>query len=208
MLRYFAFAIALLSSVPISATELCHYRSYQRNTVTRKAVNHQLVEKPRSQLTNDERDSNSGCSVCEEDQTEIRLPNLKPFKVCKQLAVKIETLLRQLQQQNAVVLDVVAYRVGKTRGDIDQNGNRTQFSNHSFGTAFDINTDQNGLYENCLQFGPQCRLIKGGAWRVGQFGSLTADSVIVQTLKANGFKWGGEIGGQQKDFMHFSLTGY
>ncbi len=23
-----------------------------------------------------------------------------------------------------------------------------------------------------------------------------------------GFKWGGEIAGKQKDFMHFSLTGY
>jgi hypothetical protein len=72
----------------------------------------------------------------------------------------------------------------------------------------DINTNQNGLYENCVSFNSSCRLIKGGAWNPNQQLSLTSDSIIVQEFKRNGFKWGGEIAGQQKDFMHFSPTGY
>ncbi|MDQ7050893.1 MAG: hypothetical protein Q9M92_15725 [Enterobacterales bacterium] len=49
---------------------------------------------------------------------------------------------------------------------------------------------------------------KGGAWNPSQEGSLTRDHPIVLELKKAGFKWGGEIQGKQKDFMHFSPTGY
>ena len=95
-----------------------------------------------------------------------------------------------------------------TRGKVDAESNRTQFSNHSFGIALDINDEQNGLYGQCFSFGPQCKLRKGGPWRPDQFASLVEDGDIVQSMKALGFKWGGEIQGRQKDFMHFSPTGY
>jgi hypothetical protein len=186
----------------------CHYQTYQWNTQSRQAVNHRAVSRPRSQLTAQEVDAATGCTVCDEDQVEIRFATLKPFKVCRQLAAKIEAALQQIRQQDGKIIDVVAYRVGMTRGDIDHAGNRTQFSNHSYGTALDINTGQNGLYDNCLQFNTNCRLIKGGPWHPEQAGSLTTDSIIVRAFKTQGFKWGGEIAGQQKDFMHFSLTGY
>src|SRR5262245_47556738 len=120
------------------AEETCHYTSYQWNTVARKAINHRSVIKSRSELLDTEIDLQSGCSVCEEDQIEIRLPQLNPFKVCRKLAAKIVATLQTLQQRKAPLFDVVAYRVGMTRGAIDKEGNRTQFSNHSFGTALDI----------------------------------------------------------------------
>lgn len=116
--------------------------------------------------------------------------------------------LSELLQSGEKIYEVVGYRVGMTRGNVDQDGNRTVFSNHSFGTALDINPGQNGLYENCVQFGPNCRLIRGGAWKQGREGTLTVDSATVQGMQRLGLRWGGEIKGRQKDFMHFSITGY
>jgi hypothetical protein len=191
-----------------AAEDRCHYSTYKWNTLQRKAVDHRAVDKLRSELAPIEIDGKTGCTVCEEDQIEINLPPLRPFKACKLMQQKIIRIISTLQQQKAALLDVVAYRVGMTRGNVDNVGNRTQFSNHSYGSALDINTEQNGLYENCFSMGPQCRLIKGGIWRAEQYGSLTAESAIVFLFKQNGFKWGGEIAGQQKDFMHFSPTGY
>ncbi len=84
-----------------------------------------------------------------------------------------------------------------------------EFSNHSYGIAIDINTDHNGLYGNCVEFGPQCQLIRGSLWRPGVDPySLQLNGLVVKKLKEIGFKWGGEIKGKQKDFMHFSLSGY
>jgi hypothetical protein len=108
----------------------------------------------------------------------------------------------------APIQEVVGYHVGRTRGDPDQAGRRTGFSNHAYGIALDINPARNGLYDRCEVFGTGCRLIRGGAWRPDDPGALTADGPIVRRLAAAGFKWGGEIAGRQKDFMHFSPTGY
>ena len=77
-----------------------------------------------------------------------------------------------------------------------------------YGAAVDINRSKNGLYDKCLKFGPGCRLIQGGSWKQGEKGALTKESAIVREMKAAGFKWGGEIEGNQKDFMHFSRSGY
>lgn len=206
-----SFAMALLLTLGCSAAianDQCSYSSYRWNVTTRQAVDHQRIEKLRSALSRAEYDAATGCSVCEQDQTELRLPGLRPFKVCKQLASRYRHLLLSLQKAGAPVRDVVGYRVGMTRGPTDAAGNRTGFSNHAFGIALDINTDHNGLYDRCEHFGPHCRLLKGGPWNPGHPASLTADSLIVQTFKQNGFRWGGEIAGQQKDFMHFSPSGY
>ena len=198
----------LAASTVVIANDTCTYSNYKWNVHKRQAVSHQRVEKLRSELSAAERDATTGCTVCEEDQVELSLVGLRPFKVCKHLATRFRAALHELQAQQAPVFDVVGYRVGMTRGDIDSDGNRTGFSNHSFGIALDINTEQNGLYDNCYQFGPHCRLIKGGRWDPKQPSSLTADSVIVQTFKRHGFLWGGEIAGKQKDFMHISPSGY
>ncbi|MGD8927283.1 MAG: M15 family metallopeptidase [Thioalkalispiraceae bacterium] len=175
----------------------------------KKAVAYRTISKDYQALTRKERDLATGCSVCQQDQVVIQLPNIRPFKFCKHLAKDLTTTLQQLLAQGAAINELIGYRVGMTRGRIDQQGNRTGFSNHSFGTAIDINPQQNGLYANCFQFGPQCKKLRGGDWRPGidPF-SLKHEGLIVKTLKRLGLKWGGEIQGRQKDFMHFSMTGY
>ncbi len=190
------------------ASQSCHYSTYKWNVNLRKAVEIKKVNKLRSELSTAEIDMVSGCSLCEEDQEIIRLPGLNEFKVCKKVAPKIKSVLIQLIEQGQPIHNVVGYRVGMTRGNVDAQGNRTQFSNHSFGVAIDINTDQNGLYDNCMQWSSKCRLIKGGPWDPANPASWTSDSITVRLFKQQGFLWGGEIKGQQKDFMHFSPTGY
>jgi len=159
-------------------------------------------------VTSEERDPASGCTVCSEDQVRISIPALRPFSLCYKVAPKVRAVLEQAVRGNEPVHAVEGYRVVKSRGPLDGYGNRTQFSNHSFGTAIDINPEQNGLYDNCTRFGPACRLIRGGHWRPGTAGTLEPGSALVQEFSRAGFRWGGEMEGRQKDFMHFSLTGY
>jgi hypothetical protein len=143
-----------------------------------------------------------------EDQELIILPSLQPFSVCFKLAPRVRSILAEMVGRGAPINTVVGYHVIKSRGHVDGNGNRTEFSNHSFGTAIDINPELNGLYDNCINFAPACRLIRGGEWRPGVWGTIEKSSDIVFLFEQAGFKWGGEIAGKQKDFMHFSLTGY
>lgn len=191
------------------AQKMCTYSTYQWNTVSKRAVNYHRVEKPWSQLERREIDAMSGCSVCEQDQLVININGVKPFKLCHRIAHKAKQALLAARARGYEIKTVIAYRNGMTRGDPDVDGNRTEFSNHSFGIAIDVNQDSNGLYTNCFTWGPQCRLIRAGKWAPSQNPlSLTKDSALVVLMKEQGFLWGGEIKGRQKDFMHFSLTGY
>lgn len=175
----------------------------------KKAVAFETVDKPYEQLTPQEIDPITGCTVCEQDQQEITIGKLPPIKLCKRLAAALEQQLNVLHSNGTEIISAVGYRVGLTRGDIDKDGNRTGFSNHSYGVAIDINSEQNGLYDRCITYGPACRLIKGGAWNpdTSRF-SITENSRLVHTLHEIGLLWGGSIKGKQKDFMHFSPTGY
>ena len=202
------FRPAAFASSAAHGGELCTYTTYKWNVNERKAVDLHKVVKPYGEVTAAETDAQTGCTVCEEDQVTLSFPGIRPFRVCKRLAPEVKKIISELLSRHAPVRDVVGYRVGLTRGAPDRDGNRSEFSNHSFGVALDVNTAQNGLYDHCLSISPACRLIKGGRWDPTRALSLTADSLIVRTFRANGFKWGGEIAGQQKDFMHFSPTGY
>lgn len=206
--RLVLFAMSLASNVALGSEKSCTYTTYQWNVYARKAVGHRKVVKSYGELSEAERDAQSGCSVCEEDQVALSFPGLKPFKVCKSVAPQVRDIIETLQRQRAPLVEVTGYRVGMTRGEIDSSGNRTGFSNHSFGVALDVNVGRNGLYEDCISFGSSCRLIMGGRWDPAHPLSLTRDSTIVLEFKRNGFRWGGEIAGRQKDFMHFSPTGY
>ena len=121
----------------------------------------------------------------------------------------LEEGLRDLIARGEPIFSVSGYRPVQSKGALNEDGERTELSNHAFGTAIDINREQNGLYGNCYEWGPSCRLILGGSWRPGQSeGSLTPDGAIVKKMKSLGFKWGGEMQASQKDFMHFSLSGF
>ncbi len=201
--------LSTFSAHIIAVPETCSYDTYQWSTVEKRAVNRLWVTHPYSENSADEIDADTGCSVCLEDQRTITLPGVKPFKVCRVMASVIESALMDLIEAGEPIMSIVAYRVGQTRGDVDENGLRTEFSNHSFGVAIDINSQHNGLYDRCIRFGPQCRLIRGGAWQpYVDEASLHPEGAVVSRFKREGFLWGGEIRGRQKDFMHFSPSGY
>ncbi len=208
--------VIALAAAPASAIETglrplpsdCTYEMQIWNVALKgsgafKRVRHSYLE-----LSSSEKDPATGCTVCSEDQVMISIPEIEPFSICYRIAPRVQRALSHLKQKGAPVRAVVGYHVIKSRGPVDENGNRTGFSNHSFGTAIDINPEQNGLYDNCIRFGPQCRLLRGGPWLPGEPGTLEKNGDIVTTIKREGFRWGGEIEGKQKDFMHFSLTGY
>ncbi len=191
-------------AAPAACTyELQAWNVHQKGTITIKKVSHSYDE-----LTPEEVDAVTKCTVCSEDQVLISIPGIEPFSLCSRIAPGVQRVLSYLKMQGAPVRTVVGYHVIKSRGPVDGNGNRTGFSTHSFGTAIDVNPEQNGLYDNCIRFGPQCRLLRGGEWMPGVPGTLEKDGDIVTAIRREGFRWGGEIEGRQKDFMHFSLTGY
>ncbi len=207
----FVFALSLILGAKVNAEgarKTCTYQTFKWNVNLRGSVGYERIHHSYDDLTIEEIDPTTGCSVCEEDQETISVPPLVPFRVCRVLAPVVRKTLLILIQQGEPIYEVTGYQVGRTRGQPDGDGNRTEFSNHSYGTAIDINPQLNGLYDDCVRFGPNCRLIRGGPWRPGQPGTLTLESPVVKAMKAAGFRWSGEIEGNQKDFMHFSLTGY
>ena len=198
-------ADALAGEAPVT----CTYETYRWNTRLRQAVDYRLVRKDYSAVTAAEVDAATGCTVCEEDQVAIDIDGVEPFRACRAIAPRVTAVLVRLSEEEFPLFKIEGYRVGKTRGNADENGNRTRFSNHSFGVALDINPGQNGLYDRCPVFGPECRLIRGGNWKPGVVeGSIFPDGDVVRLFREAGFRWGGEIEGQQKDFMHFSPSGY
>jgi hypothetical protein len=186
----------------------CTYQMQVWNVYKKDKTSMQVIRHPYFNVTAEETDQTTGCTVCSEDQELINIAPIKPFSVCYKIAPQIRFAISNLIKKGEPIFSIVGYHVIKSRGRIDGKGNRTEFSNHSFGSAIDINPAQNGLYDKCIEFGPQCRLLRGGAWRIGELGTLEKEGTIVKSLKTAGFQWGGEISGNQKDFMHFSQTGY
>ncbi len=213
-LRTFLIFLTVISGIPECAAEqtalaeTCSYEVAVWNVRAKKVIEVRQVRHPYISLSEEEIDPATGCTVCSEDQVTVSLPALDDFRLCRKMAPKVRETLLTLIEDGVPVLSVRGYQVVRSRGDIDANGNRTMLSNHSFGTAIDINRELNGLYDRCAVFGPSCRLVLGGRWRPGVPGTLVEDGPIVLAMKELGFKWGGEIRGNQKDFMHFSFTGY
>lgn len=203
LVLFYTFSNAVAAQPPT-----CTYQTYKWNVKEKSAVKIKQVKHSYSSVRDFEIDSATGCSVCREDQISIKLPGIKVFSICKYIADDVKRKLYGLINSGVKINSITGYRVGMTRGQLDDSYNRTQFSNHSFGIALDINPDQNGLYDHCIQFNPSCRLIRGGPWKPGYIGSLMKDGPVVTELEQIGLRWGGLIQGKQKDFMHFSPSGY
>lgn len=185
----------------------CHYSTWTWDIKAGRAVNHEKVEKNRSKLAKDEKDPFSNCTICEEDQVWVRLKGISPFRVCRYYVKPIKKILIEAKEKGFPIYEVIAYRVGKSRGEADERGLRTKYSNHSYGSAIDINANFNGLYDQCFIFNSQCKLIRGGRWNSSNPAAITKNSVLYQQFLKMGWKWGGELKGKQKDFMHFSKGG-
>ncbi len=201
--------LAAFTMLPADAAQpkTCTYTDWTWSARERRAVDVREVEKPYSAVNNNERDVATGCSICREDQVQIELPGVQPFKICKVVAGEIKTALTKAMDAGFQIDTVTGYRVGRSKGVLDIAGRRTEYSNHSFGLALDINAANNGLYDRCTEFSNSCRLIRGGQWRPGAPGGITPETAVYQELTMMGWKWGGALPGSQKDFMHFSPLG-
>jgi len=146
-------------------------------------------------------------SAAREDQSKITLSNGVSVEVCHILAHNIEMALEETLQSGFEIQSLKGYRVGRTRGALDERGLRTEYSNHSFGIAVDINAEANGLYGECYEWGPHCRLRIGGEWHPRNPLSIVEGNAPHRHFTDIGMLWGGSLEGRQKDFMHFSLTG-
>lgn len=205
--KIFSFIALFLGVLQSVHADPCTYKTWEWDTVQKKSVHHRTVSKAKAELTKEEQSEVKGCTVCQEDQVDLRIDKHPLFKVCKKFAAQIKRAIEKAQVEGFVIDSIVGYRVGKSKGPIDSAGLRTEFSNHSFGTAVDFNSEKNGLYDFCIRFGPECRLIRGGPYLAERPGSITVKSPIYKSMREVGFKWGGQIAGKQKDFMHFSLNG-
>lgn len=201
----------------------CTYRTYDWSTAEGRAVNRRTVEKDYAALEDDERSpTEPRCSVCSEDQitldtSELGLEGVDPIRVCWVYAEAVREALRTVSESPEFeVLELDGYRVGRTRGRVEA-GLRTELSNHSFGTAVDINASHNGLYNRCdveevtEEAVQSCRLGVGGHWRPSDAPAhaIVADGVVYRAfVEGVGWLWGGEISGRTRDLMHFSPTGY
>lgn len=201
-LKLILFLFGFYSSILYSETCTFEYSIY--NVREKKSLERKKVKTTFKKALKDKR----GCSVCQEAQRLIHLKNGVKFKACALLSEDIRLQLNKALDDGFPIQKVIGYQPQVSRGAIDQKGNRTEFSNHSFGSAIDINPKNNGLYDNCLEWNSHCRLRKGGAWRPNEDPfSIQRKSKLIKGLHSIGLKWGGNLLGRQKDFMHFSEEG-
>ena len=195
----------------------CTYDTYSWHVKKRRAVKRQRVVKPYAEVTGDERDPDDPrCTVCLEDQQRVTVRGAPDVTVCHAVADQVKAALtRVIASQSFLFKQVEGYRVGRTRGAV-RSGMRTQFSNHSYGTAIDINRHHNGLYRRCNIPAEElsgkrvrrCRLVHGGAWDPSKRPRTTiAPDSVVHREFLRFWKWGGALTGSMKDFMHFSSSG-
>lgn len=209
--------LLLLGVAHAAPEDVCTYKTYAWHKIKKKAVDHRLVKTTRGELSKAEIDPfDADCTVCREDQQDIAIEGLPKLTVCKKYAPQVEAALRAIQTEGSFKIRTLkGYRVGKTRGAII-NDRRSVYSNHSYGTAIDINARENGLHRKCkLDAVPQkaadiarCKVGVGGPWHPKKRPKTTiVEGGVVHTEFTKFWKWGGALPGQIKDFMHFSVTG-
>lgn len=195
----------------------CTYRSYAWSVKTKKTVGHLRVDKAYHEVVDDERDpADKRCTVCSEDQVKVKVPGLPELQVCRFWAPRVEAALQAIQADGGFTIErLEGYRPGRTRGAV-KDGLRTEWSNHSFGTAIDINAHHNAIYNGCKVSGTptraadiaRCKRGLGGAWDPERRPRLTIVPGGAPHRAFTAFwKWGGALPGQLKDFMHFSISG-
>ena len=208
------------TGVAANGSSRCTYTTSQWDVVKHASSHAQVVDKPYAEVADNERDpSEPRCSVCREDQEAIDARslgvNVPAFLVCHVYAADVRAALRAVvADKSSVIKSITGYRVGRTRGAI-VDGLRTEWSNHSFGAALDINAGHNGLYSDCSVANVSretlvgCKLRVGGAWDPNKRPdtTITTTSSVYRALRKF-WRWGGEITGGTRDMMHFSPTGY
>ncbi len=201
--------VVMALSAPASKAQdrWCTYTDWTWNSVRGEAEDVREVRKPYAEVSGEERHPEWPCTVCREDQTTITLSGAPSFAVCTAVAADVERAVSATQAAGFPLISIVGYRVGRTRGPLDDQGRRTQYSNHAYGLAIDVNAAHNGLYDQCVEFSSTCRLRRGGPWRPDAREAIAPGTPLYEEMRAMGWRWGGELIGRQKDFMHFSPWG-
>ena len=197
----------LLSFISLAQAKTCEYNYTVWNTRLNKSEGPFRVIKNYQDLSPRERGVD-GCTVCEADQVKVTLSNGLSFQTCQRFAGQFVSTLNRILSSGRKIESVLSYRPSISTGEVDAQGRRTEFSHHAFGSALDLNENHNGLYINCLEWNPGCRLSKGGVYNPKNPLAIRDKDEFVTHFKQIGFEWGGKIKGKQKDFMHFSLDGY
>jgi len=212
--------LLLLVTSPAEARtppETCTYSTYAWHVGKRKSVDHQKVSKPYSEVTAEERcPKDERCTVCEEDQVWVEVEGIPRVRVCHAWAEKVRSALGEISRSAFRVRQIEGYRPGRTRGKV-VDGKRSEWSNHAFGVAVDLNRGQNGLYVRCrLPAGKlepevvakRCKLAQGGRWQPLRNKRTTiVEGGPAHTAFTRFWRWGGRITGATRDFMHFSVDG-
>jgi len=196
----------LLALAVAQADDRCTYTATVWNTIARRTTRTLSVDKPRSELTPAETGP-SGCTPCEQDQVSVRLDATLELTLCRHVLPAVMPAIAEALRAGARIESVLGYRPSISKGVANAAGERTELSLHAFGAALDVNTEHNGLYGQCIAWSPGCVLMKGGPWDPSHPLSLHPEHPLVQAMAKVGWGWGGELEGNQKDFMHFSPTG-
>ncbi|MDO4870594.1 MAG: M15 family metallopeptidase [Candidatus Saccharibacteria bacterium] len=122
----------------------------------------------------------------------------RKLKVHKALEEQVKTIMDKINKDRFPVKSIYCY---DWRG---MSTDASKQSHHSYGTACDINPDENPCYD--ARSGTFC--YKGTyAPGVNKF-SIPKDGAVVRAFEEAGWVWGGKWTNGVTDYMHFSYTGY
>ena len=110
--------IAIAWPAPL-LSEPCSYQTWEWDTVHKRSVHHQRVVKLKSELSDNEKGTTDGCSVCSEDQLEVQIDGLPPFTSCKLFAAAMKRAIMQAKDDGFPISSIIGYRVGKSKGPMD-----------------------------------------------------------------------------------------
>ncbi len=112
-MRFFSCGHYVTSTSALAET--CTYKTWTWDTLQRKSVGHENIVKPRSQLNEHERGSVNDCSVCEEDQVEIRIKTHLAIKICRVFAPAVRDALERAMDAGFPIASVSGYRSWKIK---------------------------------------------------------------------------------------------
>src|SRR5689334_8295224 len=102
-------ALSAADAGPADTNRQCTYSTWVWNTRTKRSEGHTRVSKPYADLTPEEKDPHSNCTVCEEDQAAVAIDGVPTFQVCKDYADKVRGAVQQIKDAGFPITTVISY---------------------------------------------------------------------------------------------------
>ena len=97
-MSWFAFVVALWAPPAADGAAECTYQTYSWDVNLKKGVGQETVKKTRAELTAEEKDPTvPECTVCREDQVELKVEGLPAVTVCRLYADQVKAALEETQ---------------------------------------------------------------------------------------------------------------